>query len=119
MRVYKSVWHADLWAANNCKQEDINSFFEKFNNLAKELLEVEGEHTPSLATEKKFLALTQVDGVPLLRLRYLDLSERLGFSLYTSCGVREGIYSNILNAMPLVITPQNIDYIFFPDTSSQ
>ena len=126
MKIYKSVWHDDLWAANNCKPEDINSFFAVFNKLAKELLELEdtnqlakdilldGVCAPPLATKSKFLVRTQVDGVPLLRLSYFGFSE-----LFTPIGAIEEIYSKILEAMPLVITPQNIDYIFFPDTSSQ
>lgn len=114
MKIYKSVWHDDLWAANNCKQEDINSFFEVFNKLAPRLFGLENANYPPLETKKKFLVRTQVDGRPLLRLRYLNLSEP-----FMPCCVREEKYSKIINAMPLVITPQNIDYIFFPDTSSQ
>jgi len=121
MKVYKSVWHADFWEANNCKQEDINSFFEVFNKLAQELLDVERDKPSSdgvniaiLQTKCKFLVRTQVDRVPLLRLLYLGLSE-----VFAPCRAREEIYSKIINAMPLVITPQNIDYIFLPDISSQ
>jgi hypothetical protein len=126
MKTYKSVWHEDLWAANNCKQEDINSFFEVFNKLAKGLLDLEEDkpitvgdlmHGKTIAitpTKSKFLVHTQVEGVPLLRLRYLGLNE-----LFVPCNPREEIYAKILDAMPLVILPQDTDYIFFPDTSSQ
>ena len=62
MKIYKSVWHTDLWVANNCKQEDINSFFEVFNKLAKELLELEDDKPSSdginiaiTPTKSKFL----------------------------------------------------------------
>lgn len=114
MKIYKSVWHADLWAANNCKQEDINSFFEVFNKLAPRLFGLENANYPPLETKSKFLVRTQVDGVPLLRLKYLGLCEP-----FMPCNPREETYAKIINAIPLVITPQDIDYMFFPGTSSQ